>query len=468
MSTTPSVVTYTGDGTTTDYAFSFPYLEREHIKVAVNGVEAPFTFLSQNLIRITSVPALGAFIRIYRETPGDPLVTWADGAVILGKDLNLATKQPAFVAQEAFDQASQAEALQGTSATSLTIGTGSKSLTTQGAKSFVVGSYVMILDSESPTTKWMHGQVTAYSGTALTVNVESVAGSGSGSSWSIVVSSPRGPAGAAGDGSGDMVKSTYDPQGIDGDAFERANHTGTQAIATVTGLAEAILGKADAAAVTAALADKVPTTRSIGAGVGLSGGGDLSANRSLAVAFANVAQFRSAATSVAITPNTAWIAAEIVTLTDAATVAVDMATFINAQVTMAGNRTIGNPTNTKVGQSGTIYLIQDSTGGRAPSFASNWKFAGGVAPTIDTTAGAITPVHYKVRSSTYIEAVVPGADDPSVTSVVVNQNTPSQPPGTTGGGIAVSSIAASIASGVLTLDLTRVWLGAVAEGGGSG
>lgn len=38
-------------------------------------------------------------------------------------------------------------------------------------------------------------------------------------------------------GAGDMVKATYDPNGINADAFDRANHTGTQSVNTITGLA---------------------------------------------------------------------------------------------------------------------------------------------------------------------------------------------------------------------------------------
>lgn len=45
-------------------------------------------------------------------------------------------------------------------------------------------------------------------------------------------------------GGGNMVAATYDPQSIGLDAFARSNHTGTQAIATVTGLQSAIDGKA--------------------------------------------------------------------------------------------------------------------------------------------------------------------------------------------------------------------------------
>lgn len=41
-------------------------------------------------------------------------------------------------------------------------------------------------------------------------------------------------------GGGDMLRAVYDPQDIDGDAFARENHTGEQAIATVTGLQSAL------------------------------------------------------------------------------------------------------------------------------------------------------------------------------------------------------------------------------------
>ena len=39
-----------------------------------------------------------------------------------------------------------------------------------------------------------------------------------------------------GSSGGDMTKAVYDPQDINADAFDRSNHTGEQAISTVTGL----------------------------------------------------------------------------------------------------------------------------------------------------------------------------------------------------------------------------------------
>jgi hypothetical protein len=78
-----------------------------------------------------------------------------------------------------------------TSTTSLALGTGSKTLTVQTAKAFVVGQWVTITSTASPAN-WMHGQITAYTtGTgALVVNVAMVGGSGTIASWTVALSAP--------------------------------------------------------------------------------------------------------------------------------------------------------------------------------------------------------------------------------------------------------------------------------------
>jgi len=74
------------------------------------------------------------------------------------------------------------------------------------------------------------------------------------------------------------------------------------------------------------------------------------------------------------------------TLTDAATIAVDMTTNINFNVQIAGNRTLGNPTNFQIGQSGIIKVQQDATGNRTLAYGANYFFDGDTAPTIGVTA----------------------------------------------------------------------------------
>jgi hypothetical protein len=97
-----------------------------------------------------------------------------------------------------------------------------------------------------------------------------------------------------------------------------------------------------------------------------------------------------------------WSAAALVTLTDAATITIDMSTFINASVILNGNRTLGNPTNVKIGQSGVIEFIQGS-GSNTLTLSSYYKTAGGGAGiTLSTASGAVDLLYYQVITSTFI------------------------------------------------------------------
>lgn len=119
-------------------------------------------------------------------------------------------------------------------------------------------------------------------------------------------------------------------------------------------------------------------------------------------ALSTVSEFRSATASKLLPADIAWNAAAFVTLTDASNIAVDMSTGFNFQVTISANRTLANPTNTKVGQSGVIVVIQDGTGGRTLAFDTNYKFANGTAPVISSGAGEYNFLFYYVYTSTFI------------------------------------------------------------------
>lgn len=76
--------------------------------------------------------------------------------------------------------------LTATSSSSVTIGTGSKSFTlNESYRAFISGSKVKIAETADPTTNYMTGTVTSYSGDTLAVTVGSVTGSGTISAWSI-------------------------------------------------------------------------------------------------------------------------------------------------------------------------------------------------------------------------------------------------------------------------------------------
>ena len=96
---------------------------------------------------------------------------------------------------------------------------------------------------------------------------------------------------------------------------------------------------------------------------------------------------------------------EITALSDGSTITIDMADSNNFSVTLGGNRTFANPSNDTAGQSGSIFITQDGSGSRTASWDTDWDFAGGVAPTLTTTAGAVDRIDYVIKDSSNIHAV---------------------------------------------------------------
>ena len=98
--------------------------------------------------------------------------------------------------------------------------------------------------------------------------------------------------------------------------------------------------------------------------------------------------------------------AEVTALTDGATITPDLDDANNFSVTLGGNRTLANPSNCTAGQSGIITITQDGTGSRTLAYGSYWKFSGGTAPTLTTTASAVDVLAYYVESATRITATL--------------------------------------------------------------
>ena len=156
------------------------------------------------------------------------------------------------IATTAFTLANRGDRYLTTSTSSHSITTGSKTFTVQSGLSYTATQDVTIVYDGNPTGQHMHGVVTSYSGTTLVVNVESVEGSGGPfTAWTINV--------------GGLLTA----QG----ALLEANN-----LSDVANPATALTNIGG-----------VPTSRSISAGTGLSGGGDLTANRTLSVSFGSSA-----------------------------------------------------------------------------------------------------------------------------------------------------------------------------------
>lgn len=108
----------------------------------------------------------------------------------------ISTDQAAISTAQAVLAAASAAQFQGTSTTSITVGTGSKVFTTQAGKLFH-GEYVQVYSAADPT-KFMNG-ICTYSGTTLTVTVDSIgAAGGPFTDWVIKVSGAKGATGSTG------------------------------------------------------------------------------------------------------------------------------------------------------------------------------------------------------------------------------------------------------------------------------
>jgi hypothetical protein len=193
QNSSPFYQSFSGNASQTTFTLSADLgTDEKSIFVFVGGVIlAPTAFtLNSTSIVFTAAPASGTNnIQIYAPS----LLVGAAAASAAAADIS-ATNAAASAASAA---ASSAVNLQGTSTTSLAIGTGSKVFTTQAGMAFTVGRFVLVVSAANPAN-YMHGQITAYSSTSLTVNVTNTGGTGTLNDWNITVSGTQGAQGAAG------------------------------------------------------------------------------------------------------------------------------------------------------------------------------------------------------------------------------------------------------------------------------
>lgn len=107
-------------------------------------------------------------------------------------------------------------------------------------------------------------------------------------------------------------------------------------------------------------------------------------------------------TTKALTAAALMASSAFQTLTDAATIAWNVANGYNARVTLtASGHTIGAPTNLYDGQCISLEVIQDATGSRTVSWNAIWDFGAPGTPILQTTANKADRVfgQYNARTS---------------------------------------------------------------------
>ena len=123
-------------------------------------------------------------------------------------------------------------------------------------------------------------------------------------------------------------------------------------------------------------------------------------------------------TLVGLAGDNTWTGSQrgsVSTLSYGATVTIDMDTTNNHKLTLTGGQGMrfNNPTNCDadaIGQSGSIFLIQDGTGSGTAAWGtdggtSSFHWKGGTAPTLSTAANAVDRVDYIVYAADKIHCV---------------------------------------------------------------
>jgi hypothetical protein len=101
-----------------------------------------------------------------------------DGVIINQKN----SGATATVKRQVIETSQNLDDLEATSDTTIVMGLGSHTFTTQTGKAYIAGQAILVVASASPTN-YMEGTVTSYSGNQIVINITNKVGSGTYSSW---------------------------------------------------------------------------------------------------------------------------------------------------------------------------------------------------------------------------------------------------------------------------------------------
>lgn len=103
-----SSAVYTGNGSTTQFAITFPYIRKEHIKVFVNFVDTVYTYVNNTTVQVAAAPASPLRVEVRRITPlANVLVDYTDGSTLVAADLDTTALQNLYIEQELDDALKQ-------------------------------------------------------------------------------------------------------------------------------------------------------------------------------------------------------------------------------------------------------------------------------------------------------------------------------------------------------------------------
>lgn len=204
------------------------------LQIDISGIEADVA--AAQAAAAAALVSQNAAASSASQANADVVLTHAD-VVLTHADVVLTHADVVTANAAAAAASNYAASYSGTSTTSLLIGTGAKVFTTQASKLWVNGQYLQIASNAS-ALNFMHGTVTSYSGTTLTMNITDVGGSGTFADWNISISGTQGTAGPAGSG----TVTTVSVATANGFAGTVANPTTTPAITLTTSVTGILSG----------------------------------------------------------------------------------------------------------------------------------------------------------------------------------------------------------------------------------
>lgn len=182
MATTEN--TYTGNGSTTLYSFTFPYIEESDVYVSLDGsATTAYSYANATQIEFNTAPASGVAIRIYRQTSSaEQKANFFAGSAIRARDLNDNFTQTLYLAQEsenladtAKTQAATAEASAATANQNSTAAAASAATATQQATASAASAASALAASQQASTDAAAAQASATAAAASSATAASEA-----------------------------------------------------------------------------------------------------------------------------------------------------------------------------------------------------------------------------------------------------------------------------------------------------
>lgn len=203
-----------GNGSVTDFGVTFPYLRQAHVKVTVAGVEVSKTWVNSGTIRVSPAPGNGVAVVVYRDTPAVPLATLQNNKPVPAATYNDLVKQAIYFSEErAYEVLTAVEPA------------------VDGLED--LDAAIAAVEADRVAVAADKATVAADKATTVSAKNDALAAAIDAANQAYLASTYVGSASSL----NGQPASYY---------LDRTNHTGTQAIASVSGLQTALDGKAAA------------------------------------------------------------------------------------------------------------------------------------------------------------------------------------------------------------------------------